>query len=156
MQPTNTFDEALDRIVANDPRYHRDAYQFVREALDVAQKKFCGEQREPQHVSGRQLLEGVRDYALEEFGPMTLIVFQEWGITRCEDIGEIVFNMVDHTLLGKTDDDSRSDFQDGYDFDETFRVPFLPKAKKNVGSANLDDAVSHTNKKKDSKKPEST
>lgn len=130
MQPTNSFEETLDRIIAKDPRYQRDAYQFVREALDVAQKKFCENQREPQHVSGGQLLEGVREYALAEFGPMTMTVFDEWGIRVSEDIGEIVFNMVEHSLLGKTDEDSRADFRAGFDFDEAFRKPFQPKRKK--------------------------
>jgi uncharacterized repeat protein (TIGR04138 family) len=127
MNSSINVEETLERIVDNDPRYHRDAYYFVRDALDVAQKKFCERKREPQHVSGRQLLQGVRQHALEEFGPMAQTVLEEWGITRCEDFGEIVFNMVEHSLLGKTDEDTRDDFKGGYSFDEAFRAPFLPK-----------------------------
>ena len=84
----------------------------------------------PAHVSGQQLLEGIRAHALEQFGPLTLMVLEEWGVRRCEDFGELVFNMVENSLLGKTENDSRDDFKGGYDFNEAFRRPFLPGSKK--------------------------
>jgi uncharacterized repeat protein (TIGR04138 family) len=59
-------------------------------------------------------------------------VFEEWGIRRCEDFGEIVFNMVEIGLLGKTEKDSRADFQSGYDFDAAFRQPFRPENKLGI------------------------
>ena len=127
MNSTINVEETLERIVDTDPRYHRDAYYFVRDALDVAQKKFCSKKAEPQHVSGQQLLAGIREHALDEFGPMAITVLAEWGITRCEDFGELVFNMVEQSLLGKTDEDTREDFKNGYEFHEAFRKPFLPK-----------------------------
>ena len=66
---------------------------------------------------------------------MAITVLDEWGITRCEDFGELVFNMVEQSLLGKTDDDTRDDFKAGYDFTEAFRKPYLPKKAiaKNTG-----------------------
>jgi uncharacterized repeat protein (TIGR04138 family) len=81
------------------------------------------------HVTGQQLLAGIRDYALNEYGPMALTLFHEWGVQRGEDFGEIVFNMVENHLLAKTKKDSREDFKEGYDFDEAFRQPFLPAKK---------------------------
>ena len=81
------------------------------------------------HVSGQELLAGIRSYALEQFGPMTLTVLNEWGVRRSEDFGELVFNMVENHLLAKTKKDSREDFKDGYDFDEAFRQPFVPAKK---------------------------
>lgn len=130
MQPSINVEDTLEKIIEKDQRYHRDAYYFVRDALDVAQKKFCENRAEPQHVTGQQLLGGIRDHALEEFGPMALMVLDEWGVTKCADFGEIVFNMVEASLLGKTDNDSREDFADGYDFEEAFRQPYLPKKRK--------------------------
>ncbi|MFA6543553.1 MAG: Minf_1886 family protein [Limisphaerales bacterium] len=134
MQKSLNVEEVLDAILAKDARYHRDAYYFVRDALDVAQKKFAKAASraaldKPSHVSGQQLLEGIRTHALEQFGPLTLMVLEEWGLRRCEDFGEIVFNMVESSLLGKTESDSRDDFKGGYDFYEAFRKPYLPKAK---------------------------
>jgi len=129
MQET-TFEEAIERIVAKDPRYHRDAYLFVREALDYTQKLVSkGNKGRIRHVTGQELLEGIRQFAIEQFGPMTLTVFEEWGIRNCQDFGEIVFNMVENKLLAKTERDSRDDFAGGYDFEEAFRKPFLPAAK---------------------------
>ena len=125
---TPSLDEALDRITAKDSRYHREAYVFLREALDHTQRGVNkANQGQTRHVSGQELLEGIRQYAITQFGPMTLTVFEEWGVRRCEDFGELVFNLVEHGLLSKTENDSRADFQNGYDFQAAFRTPFLPK-----------------------------
>ena len=123
-----SFDEELEKIVAQDPRFTREAYGFVREALDHTQKIVGKPPKDdlPRHVSGQQLLGGIRDYALQQYGPMTLTVLNEWGLHRCEDFGEIVFNMVENSLLAKTEQDSREDFKGGYNFEDAFRKPFLP------------------------------
>ena len=125
------FEETLEQILGKDPRYRRDAYLFVRDALDYTQKAAVREHREGLHVTGQELLSGIRDYALAQFGPMTITVLEEWGISRCEDFGEIVFNVVEAGLFSKTDTDSRADFQNGYTFDDAFRKPFLPQNKLN-------------------------
>lgn len=125
-----TFEEALEIIRSRDPRYGNDAYMFVREALDHTQKTTGRDKRgQVRHVTGQELLEGIREYALQQFGPMAITVLEEWGIKSCPDFGEIVFNMVEIGLLAKTDQDSRSDFENGYDFVEAFRKPFLPSTK---------------------------
>jgi uncharacterized repeat protein (TIGR04138 family) len=125
-----TFEEGLDLIVTKDSRYARDAYVFLREALDHTQKTIVKENRgEMRHVSGQELLAGIREYALGQFGPMTKMILEEWGIRSCHDFGEIVFNMVEVGLLAKTDKDTREDFKDGYDFEDAFRKPFLPNSK---------------------------
>ena len=122
-----TFEEELEKILAKDSRYARDAYLFVREALDHTQKMIGRPPKdEIRHVSGQQLLDGARDFALAQYGPMALTVLNEWGLRACEDIGEIVFNMIEASLLAKTDKDTRDDFKPGYDFAEAFRKPFLP------------------------------
>ena len=139
-----SFEQALDQIQGKDSRYSRNAYLFVREALDHTQKNVIKSAREGRgtraekrpesvpirHVTGQELLEGIRVYALEQFGPMVLTVFEDWGIHSCADFGEIVFNMVEIGLLAKTENDSRADFQGGYDFDQMFRHPFLPRSKQ--------------------------
>jgi uncharacterized repeat protein (TIGR04138 family) len=129
MQEVN-FDEALDKILAENTRFHRDAYLFMREALDFTQKIVGREnQGKVRHVTGQELLNGLRQYALQQFGPMTITVFEEWGVTNCRDFGDIVFNMVEIGLLAKTEKDTRDDFQDGYDFTEAFRMPFWPEKR---------------------------
>lgn len=129
MQELN-FDEVVEGIVERDPRYTTEAYGLLREALDHTQqlvhKKSRGKVR---HVSGQELLDGIRDYVLDQFGPMSITVLEEWGIRNTSDIGEVVFNMVEHGLLAKTEEDSRTDFSKGYDFEEAFRKPFLPQSK---------------------------
>jgi len=129
MQEVN-FDEALDQIVATDTRFQRDAYVFMREALDFTQKQIGKEnQGKVRHVSGKELLDGLRQYALAQFGPMTITVFEEWGVHQCKDFGDIVFNMVEIGLLAKTEKDTRDDFQNGYNFTDAFRKPFWPESR---------------------------
>ncbi len=121
-----TPEELLNGILARDPRYTVEAYAFVRGGLDFTVRNLENQR----HVSGQELLKGVREFAIEEFGPMTKTVLNGWGIARTEDVGEIVFNMVETGLLGKTDEDSRADFANGYDFDEAFRKPFKPTVSR--------------------------
>lgn len=135
------FEEALEQILAADPRYPREAYDFVREALDYTQKQCnkeehdsgrrAGHPQQEKHVTGQQLLEGIRHCALTQFGPMAITVFDAWGIHHCRDFGNIVFNMVESQLLRKTESDSRKDFEDGYDFNDAWCKPFLPSRKLN-------------------------
>jgi uncharacterized repeat protein (TIGR04138 family) len=117
-----SIEELLENIVLEDNRYNVDAYHFVREGLDFTVKSL----RSPRHVNGGELLNGIREYALEEYGPMAKRVLAEWGITCCEDIGCIVFNLVNVGLLGKTEDDSLEDFKKGYDFNDAFLQPYRP------------------------------
>jgi uncharacterized repeat protein (TIGR04138 family) len=125
-----SFEEALDLIVSRDPRYSRDAYIFVREALDYTQKHIARDRRgRTRHVTGKELLGGIREFALSQYGPMTMMVLDEWGLHNCGDFGELVFNMVEVKLLAKTEQDTRADFQDGYEFYEAFRAPYLPPSK---------------------------
>lgn len=124
---TQSFEAVLEQILTQDPRYAREAYHFVREALDYTQQAISrANQGRMRHVTGQELLAGIRAYALKQYGPMALTLLQEWGVRRCEDFGEIVFNLVDAGVLSKTETDSRRDFAHGYDFDEAFRKPFLP------------------------------
>jgi uncharacterized repeat protein (TIGR04138 family) len=121
------FAEAVDRIIAEDPRYHRDVYAFVRDALDFTvkqQKK--NKEGLIRHVTPSQLLDGIRLFALKEFGPMVSTVFGYWNVRSCEDLGHIVFNMIRKEILGKNDSDTLEQFRDGYDFHEAFVLPFLP------------------------------
>ena len=127
------FAEALDSIVASDPRYLREAYIFLRDALDFTtkqQKKAKG--TTVRHVSGPELLEGVRQYALKEFGPMVITVFDNWGIRSCEDIGHMVFNLINAGIFGKTEEDSIEDFKNIFDFQQAFVKPFAPEKKMEV------------------------
>ncbi len=103
----------------------------MREALDHTQKTTGKDSRgRPRHVSPQELLQGIREHALTQFGPMVMTVLSEWGIRNCRDFGEIVFNMVENELLAKTEEDTRAGFAGGYDFDEAFRKPFLPSSKQ--------------------------
>lgn len=129
MQEVN-FEEALALLLAKDSRYPRDAYHFLKEALDFTQKLISKENKgKVRHVTGQELLDGIRQHALQQFGPMTVTVFEEWGIHSGKDFGEMVFNMVENSLLAKTEKDSREDFQVSYDFTDAFQKPFWPESK---------------------------
>ncbi len=137
------FSAVVELICKEDPRFDRKAYTFVRQALDHTVKEM--KKRAPertarsQHVTGPELLTGVRDYALDQFGPLAKTVLNRWGITRCRDIGDIVFNLIEYNVFSKTENDRREDFADIYDFDEAFVKPFAPTKSRHrrasLGSA---------------------
>jgi uncharacterized repeat protein (TIGR04138 family) len=122
--------EETAELLKADPRYAADAYAFVGEALSFTAKQLNKPAEGPgHHVSGAELLEGIRQYALQQYGPMAKTILNTWGIQNCLDFGHIVFNMVNRKILGKTDEDSLDDFKGGFDFDQAFRAPFAPKKK---------------------------
>lgn len=110
-------------------RYHQNAYQFVFAALRFTQEKLGrdagGTAEEDAHISGAELVEGIRDFALEQFGLMTLPVFGQWGIHCTEDFGRIVFELVDRGEMRKTDRDTIHDFVEVYDFDDSFERDYV-------------------------------
>lgn len=97
-------------------RYPKEAYIFVSQALDYTLKSI-GERR---HVTGRELLEGVRKLAIKQFGYLTRTVFESWGIHRTDDFGQIVFELIARGNMTKTDTDSIVDFHNVYDFEDAF------------------------------------
>jgi uncharacterized repeat protein (TIGR04138 family) len=114
----------LDELIRRDSRYAPEAYEFVFQALAHTQKMLGrNPSQEPAveeecHVSGQQLLLGIRDLALREFGLMARTVFRLWGINQTDDVGEIVFNLIEANLMSKTPQDNRRDFHAVYDLDE--------------------------------------
>jgi uncharacterized repeat protein (TIGR04138 family) len=123
------FPEAVDLIGKKDPRYDREAYFFLRDALDytVKQRKKARESETSEHVTGQQLLDGIRQYALKQFGPMVMTVFEYWGVRKGEDFGYMVYNLISVGIFGKTETDSIEDFRGGFSFEEAFIQPFRPE-----------------------------
>ena len=124
----------LKELIDQDPRYGMEAYQFVREGLTYAQEVLqLGSQQAAeegsgveveQHISGQQLCEAIREYAIEQYGFMAPTVLRRWGITTTSDFGEIVYNLINAELMKKSKRDQREDFNDVYSFDEAFRDRF--------------------------------
>ncbi len=118
-----------------DRRYHRETYFFVFEALRFAQEQLgLGGMRgadapdpdEERHITGQQLCEAIRQYAVQQYGMLARNVLSEWGVHNTSDFGEIVFNLIDIGQMKKTDADRREDFENVFDFDEGLKDAFLP------------------------------
>lgn len=116
MKEQKDFYQVVEEICKSDGRYKPDSYEFLMQALHFTQNRL----RVRTHVTGRQLLEGIRKFAIEQYGPMVKTVFKHWGINKTQDFGNIVFNMVERKLLSKTEEDSIADFKDIYDFEAVF------------------------------------
>ena len=128
-------DHPLAELLRRDRRYHRDAYFFVFEALRFAQEQLglggmpssdASEPEEERHVSGQQLCEAIRQYAIQQYGMLARNVLNEWGVHSTADFGEIVFNLIDIGQMKKTSTDRREDFANVFDFDDGLRDAFLP------------------------------
>jgi len=127
------FTEIVSLICKEDPRFDRKAYDFVRLGLDHTvkelRKRDAARADKSRHVSGAELLDGLRVYALDQFGPLTKTVLNAWGVVRCSDFGDIVFNLIEYNVFSKTENDRREDFADLYDFDAAFVKPFQPRRR---------------------------
>lgn len=109
-------EEVMTRLREKHPRFHETAYVFVLSSLHYVLEQLT----EPRHISGRELAEGVRDLALERFGPMARTVLEYWGIRSTRDLGDMVFALVDCGVLIRQEDDSPEDFEEVFDFEVAF------------------------------------
>ncbi len=122
------FENIIDQIFEKDPRYKPDAYVFVMEALSFTQKKI----KIVKHVTGEEILSGMKELLMERFGPMALNVLDYWGIKSTEDFGNIVFNLVDYKVLSKTEEDHLEKFKNVYDFEEVFLEGYRKELAKKI------------------------
>jgi uncharacterized repeat protein (TIGR04138 family) len=122
--PVFDFWEKVHALCERDPRFRREAYEFVMRALEHTTSRVVGPRR---HVSGQELLAGIVDLARAEFGELAWTVFQEWGITQSEDFGAIVFALVGEGLLGRQPEDSLQDFAGGIDVKHELEPPRSPR-----------------------------
>ena len=121
------FDKAVSDAVRQNPRYAADAYHFLRDALDMTIKTMqAGRKEAISHVSGPELCQGVREYALQQFGPMVPTIFETWGIGTTRDIGEMVFNLIQTGAFSRSDSDQVEDFEEVYLFEDAFEKPYRP------------------------------
>lgn len=130
----------IAKLVREDRRYKLDAYAFVFDALHYAHNELgmggdhpAEGEEEPddadpreaeRHLTGQQLCEAIRLYALEQYGYMAKCVLNSWGVKSTSDFGEIVFNLIDIGHMRKTKDDVREDFDDVFDFDTGLRTSY--------------------------------
>lgn len=122
-------------------KYHPNAYRFIFPALKYSQERF----RQPEifggepvdsetHISGQELVHGIRLYASDQFGLLARTVFNSWGIHTTEDFGRIVFELIDRGEMKKTEQDSIHDFCDLYDFEEVFDEQYIVDVSKAFSS----------------------
>jgi len=153
--PTMDLEASVRAICAKDGRFRPEAYHFLLEALDLtlAGRAGPGASAEsapavaapadalassrgavptppPSNVTGRALLEGFRDHALERFGALAREVLRTWGITKTADVGAVVFNLVESGLLQKTATDSPADYHEVFDFETAFDRAFADRLRQ--------------------------
>ena len=127
MQPMQ-YEQSVVSIMKRDRRFDAHAYFFLKDALDFTLKRIAeGNGGQARHVSGPELLEGFRDYALEQFGPMASTLMHEWGVRKCQDVGDMVFLLIEEQVFGKQESDRREDFSGNFDLDDALVTPFIPK-----------------------------
>lgn len=120
-----SFNDVVDQIVSRDSRYEKEAYIFLKDALEFTIKQLKRPQNDPNsHVSAAELLDGFRQLALKEFGPMTMTVLEYWRITSSQDIGNMVYALIEAGVFGKTDSDAPEDFHQALNFHTAFVAPF--------------------------------
>ncbi|MEW6170565.1 MAG: Minf_1886 family protein [Candidatus Omnitrophota bacterium] len=112
------FYQKINLIIEKDKRYKADAYEFTMQALHFTQNKL----NRSGHLTGKELLEGIKEFGLDKYGIMLKNLLEYWGLTSTDDFGEIVFNMINYGLMSKTDNDSKNDFKNVYSFNLAFDI----------------------------------
>ena len=115
------------QLLQTDLRYRLHAYQFVRDSLAFAQEAIPNDNPEPEeepHLTGQQLCEAIRLFAIDQFGYMSKTVLNSWGIHGTVDFGEIVYNLIDIGMMKKSETDQREHFADVYSFEKAFVEDF--------------------------------
>jgi uncharacterized repeat protein (TIGR04138 family) len=124
------FEQSVVSILKRDKRFDPHAYFFLKDALDFTLKRIAESNGgQARHVSGPELLAGYRDFALEQFGPMASTLMEEWSIRKCQDVGDMVFHLIEEQVFGKQESDRKEDFSEVFDFQESLTAPFLPARK---------------------------
>jgi uncharacterized repeat protein (TIGR04138 family) len=114
------LETAILDVAEKHGRYRPAAYHFTLQAVHYTVDQARQGEGSHRHVTGSEVLDGIRTLARVRFGPMAKTVFDQWGVGRTEDFGAIVFQLVEAGILGKTDEDQMSDFARGYDFEQAF------------------------------------
>ncbi len=129
-------------LALRDGRFSPEAFQFILDSLDhaIGLTGRSAEKGTDRHVTGRELLEGLKGYALELFGPLGAHVWRSWGIRSTLDWGKIVFLLVDSELLSRQDSDSIDDFRDAFEIDQVFEA-YRPKLPPELGPHPASDEV---------------
>ena len=134
MNPSDqSFWDAVDALRERHDRYRREAYGFVVAALGVAVQAQPDARRldaSRRHLSGSELLEAVICLARQEFGSLARTVFGEWGVTTGEDVGAIVFHLVEAGQLSARPEDTLDDFRGGPDLMKALSQPNPVSARR--------------------------
>lgn len=124
------FEQSVVSILKRDKRFDPHAYFFLKDALDFTLKRIAETNNgQARHVTGPELLSGFRDCALEQFGPMASTLMSEWSIRKCQDVGDMVFLLIEEQVFGKQDSDKKEDFSEVFDFEASLITPFLPASR---------------------------
>lgn len=115
MEPNDVL-ERIEELADASGRYRAAAFVFILSCLEHARRRLAREG----HVTGKELVESARQLALEQYGPMAKSVLNHWGVETTEDFGRIVFLMVEHGILSKTEEDRIEEFRDCFDFETEF------------------------------------
>jgi uncharacterized repeat protein (TIGR04138 family) len=126
------MNDALRKLALQDGRYSPEAFRFLYESLEHALRLTGREHAEgtDRHVSGREVLEGMRACATQQFGPLAAHVWRSWGVRESLDWGRIVFLLVEHKMLKRQEGDKVEDFAENFDFDEVFEKNYRPQVPK--------------------------
>ena len=116
MKELESFLAKIEKVMDENSQYKFEAYSFIMAALHDTVSKL----EKPRHISGPELLEGIRRYAIEQYGAMTRMVLNYWGVTTTEDMGKIVFALVEVGVLRKQPEDKIEDFRGVYEFKAAF------------------------------------
>ena len=122
-RPKKSDNLPIQMVIEEQGLYPVEAFEFVQRGVTFTSEQVHANQTDTtvsRHVSGRQLCEGLREFAQLQWGLLARLVLQFWNINATEDFGRIVFTLIEHGGLAKTEEDTLEDFKNVYDFNKAF------------------------------------
>jgi uncharacterized repeat protein (TIGR04138 family) len=132
------FESSLEEVMRRDHRYDKTAYIFLRDTLHYTSKVLSKDQRSDPHLSACELCDGFLSFALSQFGPMAKSCVNSWGVKSTQDIGNIIFNMINAGAFNASEDDRLESFSEVFDFDVVFNTPFSKVRNLDIDLPKLD------------------
>jgi uncharacterized repeat protein (TIGR04138 family) len=119
---TPDLKQKFEELLARDPRFSKDAYAVVQDAIKWAEAEHTKPDHSLRHVTARQILEALRDMARQECGGGARDCLAALGIKSSDDVGEIVYNLASIGAIATAANDSRTDFTGIFDFEREFEL----------------------------------
>ncbi len=115
--------DELYELAEKYKEYPLQAYLLIYQGIDWAREHGAPVGDRGCHLSGRELAQAIFMYSVDAYGPrLGKIVWEELNLKGSEDLGRIVFHLLESGLMQKEEEDKSEDFDGVLTIDDFDKV----------------------------------